>query len=235
VRRTPTLRSPLAFNSSAPLRLRCCASSQVAGSILGKQRRETFGLCRRGKHRREASPREHPQSCGGRELAPRLFAGSIHKSNRGGLCITRQSTPTPKGVRSLRSRLFLGAGYFYVIHRRASRFVRSCASRGQRARFKRCVAGIGFNGRACGARRRLVAQWRSTGWPLSICGAAPLRNPSEASSGHIAGNIRVVPAWSASVVAKHPCANILNLAEAVSWRRACSQVASANRTGEAYA
>jgi DNA-directed RNA polymerase subunit RPC12/RpoP len=47
-------------------------------------------------------------------LAPRLFAGSIRKSNRGGLCITRQSTPTPKGVRSLRSRLFLGAGYFYV-------------------------------------------------------------------------------------------------------------------------
>jgi hypothetical protein len=29
-------------------------------------------------------------------------------------CITRQSTPTPKGVRSLRSHLFLGAGYFYV-------------------------------------------------------------------------------------------------------------------------
>jgi hypothetical protein len=47
-------------------------------------------------------------------LAPRLFAGSIRKSNRGGLCITRQSTPTPEGVRSLRSRLFLGAGYFYV-------------------------------------------------------------------------------------------------------------------------
>jgi hypothetical protein len=47
-------------------------------------------------------------------LAPRVFTGSIRKSNRGGLCITRQSTPTPKDVRSLRSRLFLGAGYFYV-------------------------------------------------------------------------------------------------------------------------
>jgi hypothetical protein len=31
-------------------------------------------------------------------------------------CITRQSTPTPKGVRSLRSHLFLGAGYFHVMH-----------------------------------------------------------------------------------------------------------------------
>jgi hypothetical protein len=30
-------------------------------------------------------------------------------------CITRQSTPTPKGVRSLRSHLFLGAGYFHVM------------------------------------------------------------------------------------------------------------------------
>jgi hypothetical protein len=29
-------------------------------------------------------------------------------------CTTRQSTPTPKGVRSLRSHLFLGACYFYV-------------------------------------------------------------------------------------------------------------------------
>jgi hypothetical protein len=29
--------------------------------------------------------------------------------------LTRQSTPTPKGVRSLRSHLFLVAGYFYVM------------------------------------------------------------------------------------------------------------------------
>jgi hypothetical protein len=115
VQRMPTPRSKPAFNKLASLCLRCCASSQVARSILGKQRREHSGCAGEAKkHRREASPREHPQSCGGRELAPRLFAGSIRKSNRGGLCITRQSTPTPKGVRSLRSHLFLGAGYFYV-------------------------------------------------------------------------------------------------------------------------
>jgi hypothetical protein len=113
--RTPTPRSKLAFNRLASLCLRCCASSQVAGSILGKHCREHSACANAAwKHCRETSSREHPHSCGGRELAPRLFAGSIRKSNRGGLCITRQSTPTPKGVRSLRSHLFLGAGYFYV-------------------------------------------------------------------------------------------------------------------------
>ena len=37
---------------------------------------------------------------------------------KGGQCITRQSTPTPKGVRSvaaLPAHLFLVAGYFYVM------------------------------------------------------------------------------------------------------------------------
>jgi hypothetical protein len=115
VSRTPAPRSPLAFNPPAPLNLRCCASSQIAGSILGKRCREHSGCAGVVRmHRREASPREHPQSCGGRELAPRWFAGSIRKSNWGGLCITRQSTPTPKGVRSLCSHLYLGAGYLYV-------------------------------------------------------------------------------------------------------------------------
>jgi hypothetical protein len=149
-------------------------------------------------------------------------------------CITRQSTPTPKGVSALRAHLVLGAGYFYVIHRRASRFVPSFESRRQRARFKRRVAGVGFNGRACGGRRRFEVRLRSTARPLSVCGAAPLRKSPGASSGSSAAKHSGC-AGEASIVAKHPRANILNLAEAVSWRRACSQVASTNRTGEAYA
>jgi hypothetical protein len=34
--------------------------------------------------------------------------------SEGAACITRQSTPTPKGVSALRAHLVLGAGYFYV-------------------------------------------------------------------------------------------------------------------------
>jgi hypothetical protein len=86
-------------------------------------------------------------------LAPRLFAGSMHKSNRGGLCITRQSTPTPKGVRSLRSRLFLGAGYFYVIPgRRMLRIVRRSRCH-ERARAAKTV----MPGGRAAATRRFVA------------------------------------------------------------------------------
>jgi hypothetical protein len=145
--------------------------------------------------------------------------------------LTCPSTRTPTGARSLRSHRSAVAGYVHVIHRRASRFVRSAESRERRARFKRCVAGVGFNGRACGGRRRLKARWHSAGWPLSVCGATPLRKLSEASSGSSAANIRVVRAWPRTIAAKHPRANILNLAEPVSWRRACSQVASEVKQG----
>jgi hypothetical protein len=56
-------------------------------------------------------------------LAPLLFAGSIRKSNRGGLCITRQSTRTHKCVRTLASRRALHslcAGYLYVMPQAAA-------------------------------------------------------------------------------------------------------------------
>jgi hypothetical protein len=115
VRRAPAPRSSLAFNRSAPVCLRCCASSQVAGSILGEHCRE-HSVCANAawKHCCEASPRDHPQSCGGRELAPRVFAGSIRKSNRGGLCITRQSTRTHNSRRRLRRKCWW-SGHFYVM------------------------------------------------------------------------------------------------------------------------
>jgi hypothetical protein len=46
-----------------------------------------------------------------------LFRGrQYHQAEYSGeaACITRQSTPTPKGVSALRAHLVLGAGYFYV-------------------------------------------------------------------------------------------------------------------------
>jgi hypothetical protein len=124
---------------------------------------------------------------------------------------------------------------YHVIHRQAFRFVRSFESRSRCAHCNGFEAGVVLTHRACGGRRRRVVGWNSKGWPLSICGAAPLRKLPEASSGSSATNIRVVRMALGSIAAKHPRVNILNLAEAVSWRRASSQVASANRTGEAYA
>jgi hypothetical protein len=104
--------------------------------------------------------------------------------------------------------------------------VRSFESREQGVRFKRREAGVLVNGRACGGRRRCVVRWHSTARPLSICGAAPLRKLLEACLGTAVANIRVVRAWPGSIAVKHPRSNSLNLAEAASWRRACSQVAS---------
>jgi putative acetyltransferase len=43
---------------------------------------------------------------------PRRYHGRV--IFREAACITRQSTPTPKGVSALRAHLFLGAGYFHV-------------------------------------------------------------------------------------------------------------------------
>jgi hypothetical protein len=119
-------------------------------------------------------------------------------------CITSQPTRTPTRVRALRALASCAPVASNVIHRRASRFVRSFESRDRRTRFKRCVAGVGLNGRACGGRRHLEAHWRPTGLPLSVCGAAPLRKLPQASSGSSAANIRVVRAWPGNMAAKHP-------------------------------
>jgi hypothetical protein len=141
--------------------------------------------------------------------------------------LTRRSTRTHKCVRSLRSHLALCAGYLYVMHRRASHFVRSCVPRSPCARCTRRETLVVFNRGACGERLGLGPWW-------AFKRAAPRDLRCYASS-HVAGNIpakhrrehpsvHVLPYGAA---ARHPRASFLNRAELASWHRACSKVASA--------
>jgi hypothetical protein len=69
----------------------------------------SVGAC---KHHEEASTFRFPWSRGASILVG-IISGEA-------ACITRQSTPTPKGVSALRAHLVLGAGYFHVRHHLAS-------------------------------------------------------------------------------------------------------------------
>jgi hypothetical protein len=100
-------------------------------------------------------------------------------------CITRQSTPTPKGVRSLRSHLFLGAGYFHVSHHGGIRLVLPCLWTRERpvayelraVRVPRESERIGYHGctrSAPRSSRRAAACWRRSHRPVLTVGTPSL-------------------------------------------------------------
>jgi hypothetical protein len=94
-----------ASRNTAPVLLVGVASPQTHAQCVHRAGRKS---CREALSNRTPAPLE------ALHVASVVHVGIVQIKRALGSGITRQSTPTPKGVCSLRSHLFLGAGYFYV-------------------------------------------------------------------------------------------------------------------------
>ena len=161
-------------------------------------RAASVGAC---KHHEEASSFRFPWSkCASILVA--IVSGEA-------ACITRQSTPTPKGVSALRAHLVLGAGYFYVMPHELIVVVRRLVGNSGL---------VGWRGRACWRRNLRAAVSRfevREGIFLSLSEAPP------ESEARLSGTMGRFARTNHGV---HPCPQrvvrmVLNSRCTSAWRR----------------